>query len=182
MQLVQFVGVSGVLLACASAATPPQTGIKVAFSQKLLDQLAVVATPIINNFVDTYVWPNPVASGDHATVAYSVGDVSVSNVDIKTALLLSSPNRLELSASDIAFKMSAKVHAREDIWPHPSISATLSANGGARRACFQNAGVALSGLAQSKAGLGPRRKSAKQPRTAYAAAFGRPTSARVMYH
>jgi len=98
-------------------------GVKLALTQHFLDYIVTVAKPSALQFFQQFQFPNPVVKGDDYSISWSVGGVKLeSGIDADFALDLVSPSSLHIEISSIQLSVSANLHAREDIWPHPTLN------------------------------------------------------------
>ena len=121
------------LLAALPAALPlattaaPEAGARLAFTQSLLSELRDVGLPAALDWIRKYKVPD--FHTDKSSFDITVSDVELSNVDASAAITLVGADSVQLTLSNLKLGISGHVHVREDIWPHPSVSGSLSANG-----------------------------------------------------
>lgn len=142
-----------VFLVAAVASQPPASGARLAVTQDLLDNLRDAVLPAAIQFIANFPFPpfekdydsfdlkannvsgcffflsclNREISTD-PPFETSRGQIKLSNVDVDAAFSLQSPGTLVASLSNLQLSVSADVSAREDIWPHPSASGSISAD------------------------------------------------------
>ena len=119
------------LLACSTlalGASSQATGANVAMTQKFLDAARDTVLPSALAFLTNYPLPNPLVQGDQDTISYLVYNVKIANVKANAAITLSAPNEIKLTIANIQLYLAAAASAREDVWPHPSASGTVTAD------------------------------------------------------
>jgi hypothetical protein len=117
---------SALTLVAAVAAAPPQNGlaggVKIGLTENFLDYTVSVVKPAALNFLRHFQFPDPVVSGDDFSISWSVGSVQLGNIDADFELDLITPSSLAVKITNLQLDVSAAFHAREDVWPHPSIN------------------------------------------------------------
>ena len=123
--------------AVASVAPPLPSGARVILTQRILDAVRDAALPVALDFLRTY--PIPDFETDKDSFRITASNVQLADLDASAAITLRAPGTLQLHLSNLRLGISAHVRAREDHWPHPSASGTVSGN-----ADGSSASVALS--------------------------------------
>ena len=121
-----FLLVAALLVASTSAVSP---GVSLAVSQSGINYVRAVFLPVLIKSVQNMKLPNPVVSGEHASIAYSVGDARIDGaVTASAELSLEAPSNLKGVISNLALTFKAHTTAKEKVWPHPHASCDVTAS------------------------------------------------------
>lgn len=124
------------------------TGVSGALTQNFMNYLIQQGLPVGLDFLRKYPLPNPIASGDDDSISWKVEDGQIITVDAAGKIALNAPNVLQLSIFNLNLDLKAKVNAREDVWPHPSVSADAEAKCNGATATASLASVLVNGVPQ----------------------------------
>jgi len=111
-------------------------GVKVAVTQRFLDYARDIALPLGLKFLQNLALPD--ISGDKDSIHYSVSGIKLDSVNANAGVTLASPNVVGITISGLAISMHASVQAKEDVWPHPSVS------GGVKASTSSSSGASIS--------------------------------------
>ena len=101
-------------------------GAKLAFTQTFLDYVSATGKASAISYISNYPFPNPVTQGDDFSISWDVHDLKLANIDMQIGISLDAPTSLTISISDLEVDIQASVHAREDVWPHPTLNIGLA--------------------------------------------------------
>lgn len=114
-------------LLLVSSASALHTGMSGAGTQNMMNYVVGQVLPVGLDFLRHYPLPNPLASGSKASISWKVEDATIKSVNAAAKFTLINPNIVQLTVYNLSLDFTAKVHARENVWPHPSITAKAEA-------------------------------------------------------
>jgi len=138
----------GVLALLVASVCGLNAGASFALTQNLMNYIIQQGLPVGLDFLRKYPLPNPIASGDDDSISWKVENGQIVSVNAAAKMTFVNPNVVQLTIFNLEMDLKAKVNAREDIWPHPSISADAEASTSGATATAALSSVLVNGVPQ----------------------------------